>query len=120
MKKLYLVLIFTLFFACSQEEGKITEGEFIEIYREVLVARESVSDRDEGTSKVNEVFEKHNITEPEFRKYYEGLMKENPRRLAIILDSIRNLTLKEIKEIDSTINAQLEVEKDTSSTTDSM
>lgn len=104
-------------FACSEENG-ISEEKFIQIYKEVLLARESTVDREEGTSNVNEVFAKYNISEPEFRGMYMKLSSENPQRLAEIIDSIRIYTEVEIREIDSLEKAS-EMEKDTNSPTQS-
>ncbi|MER3328873.1 MAG: hypothetical protein RIF34_04785 [Candidatus Kapaibacterium sp.] len=114
MKKIILILSLVLVFACS-EDGGMTDEKFIQIYQEVLIARESTADREAGTSKVNEVFEKYNISEPEFRQMYMKMSSENPKRLAEMMDSIRIHTEVEIRKIDSTKKA-LEVEKDSNST----
>jgi|APTNR8051073442_1049403.scaffolds.fasta_scaffold14374_4 hypothetical protein len=115
MKKIILILSLVLVFACNNEDG-MSDEKFIQIYQEVLVARESTVDREKGTSKVNEVFEKYNISEPEFRKLYLKMASENPKRLAELLDSIRIQTEVEIRSIDS-IRKASEMKKDTNSAT---
>ena len=117
MKKIIMILSLALVFACS-DDGGMTDEKFIQIYQEVLVARESTVDREAGTSKVNEVFEKYNISEPEFRQMYLKMSSEKPKRLAEMLDSIRIQTEVEIRNIDSTRKAS-EMEKKTDSTTKS-
>ncbi len=112
-----MILSLVLVFACS-EDGSMTDEKFIQIYQEVLVARESTVDREAGTSRVNEVFAKYNISEPEFRQMYLKMSSEKPKRLAEMMDSIRIQTEVEIRKIDSTKKAS-EMEKDTNSTTNS-
>lgn len=116
MKKIIFILSLVLVFACSEDEG-MSDEKFIQIYQEVLVARESSADREVGTSKVNEVFAKYDISEPEFRKMYLKMSSEKPKRLAEMMDSIRIQTEVEIRKIDSTKKA-LEMEKDTNSAAD--
>lgn len=115
MKKIILILSLVFVFACS-DDGGMTDEKFIQIYQEVLVARESTADRDAGTSRVNEVFAKYNISEPEFRQMYLKMSSEKPKRLAEMMDSIRIQTEVEIRKIDSTKHAS-EMEVDTSSAT---
>ncbi|GEM_PF-1502744 len=115
MKKIILILSLVLVFACNDEEG-MSDEKFIQIYKEVLVARESTADREAGTSKVNEVFAKYNISEPEFRKMFLKMSSEKPKRLAEMMDSIRIQTEVGIRNIDSTRRA-LEMKKDTNSAT---
>lgn len=117
MKKIILILSLVFVFACS-DDGGMTDEKFIQIYQEVLVARESTADREAGTSKVNEVFAKYNISEPEFRQMYLKMSSEKPKRLAEMMDSIRIQTEVEIRKIDST-KKESEMEKDTNSTADS-
>ena len=115
MKKIILILSLAFVLACS-DDGSMTDEKFIQIYQEVLVARESSADREAGTTKVNEVFAKYNISEPEFQKIFFKMAKEKPKRLAEMMDSIRIQTEVEIRKIDSTKHAS-EVEVDTSSAT---
>jgi hypothetical protein len=115
MKKLILILSLVLVFACNEDEG-MSDEKFIQIYQEVLVARESTADREAGTSRVNEVFAKYNISEPEFRKMFLKMSSEKPKRLAEMMDSIRIKTEVKIRKIDSTKKAS-EMEKDTNSAT---
>ena len=115
MKKIILILSLVLVFACSEDEG-MSDEKFIQIYQEVLVARESTADREAGTSKVNEVFAKYNISEPEFRRMYLKMASDKPKRLAEMMDSIRIQTEVEIGKIDST-EKMLEMEQDTNSAT---
>ena len=115
MKKIILILSLVLVFACSEDEG-MSDEKFIQIYQEVLVARESTADREAGTSKVNEVFAKYNISEPEFRRMYLKMASDKPKRLAEMMDSIRIQTEVEIGKIDSTKKV-LEMEQDTNSAT---
>ncbi|MFA7326012.1 MAG: hypothetical protein WC121_05055 [Candidatus Kapaibacterium sp.] len=117
MKKIIMILSLVLVFACS-DDGGMTDEKFIQIYQEVLVARESTVDREAGTSKVNEVFEKYNISEPEFQKIFFKMAKEKPKRLAEMMDSIRIQTEVQIRNIDSTKKAS-EMEKDTNSASNS-
>lgn len=112
-----MILSLVLVFACS-DDGAMTDEKFIQIYQEVLVARESTSDREVGTTRVNEVFTKYNISEPEFQKIYLKMASEKPKRLAEMLDSIRIQTEIQIRNIDSTKKAS-EMEKDTSSAANS-
>jgi len=117
MKKIILILSLVLVFACN-DESKTSEEKFIQVYQEVLLARESTADREEGTSNVNEVFAKYNISEPEFREMFMKLSSDNPKRLAEMIDSIRIYTEVEIRKIDS-VEKALEMEKDTNSPTQS-
>lgn len=117
MKKILLIFSLVLVYACT-EESNISEKKFIQVYQEVLLARESTADIEKGTSSVNEVFAKYNISEPEFREMYMKLSSEDPKRLAEMIDSIRVYTEVEIRKIDSVQKAS-EMEKDTNSTTQS-
>jgi hypothetical protein len=114
MKKLILIFCLLMAFSCG-DGGQVPEHKFIQIYKEVLIARESTQDREAGTQKVMAIFAKHNISEPEFRKMYMKLSEENPKKLAEMIDSIRHQTEIEIRQIDSTRKVS-EMEKDTNTT----
>lgn len=118
MKYIIIAISIITLFSC-EENNKIEDSKFLDIYTEVLIARESTTDREKGTEEVNKVLAEHGMTEPEFRKTYLELSKEDPKRLGRLIDSIRNHTSEVIREIDSVDNAKLEMEKDTNSTTQS-
>lgn len=117
MKKTLIILSLVMLFACS-EESEVSQEKFVQIYKEILIARESTSDVEKGTSNVNEVFDKYNISESQFRKMFMKLSAENPKRLTEMIDSVRIYTEVEIKRIDS-LNGKSQMEKDTNSPTQS-
>ena len=116
MKYILIILSLLILSSCEQEDS-IDDKKFLDIYTEVLIARESTTDREKGTEEVNKVLAEHGMTEPEFRKTYLELSKEDPKRLGRLIDSIRNHTSEVIRKIDSVDNAKLEMEKDTNSAT---
>src|SRR6056300_815133 len=109
--KYVLILISIILFSSCEQEKKMSDEKFLDIYTEVLIARESTTDREEGTRKVNKVLEKHSMTEPDFRKTYLELSKDDPKRLGRLIDSVKNHTSEVIREIDSVENAKLEMEQ---------
>ena len=117
MKKIIFIFILLVLFSCSKDQS-ISEEKFIKVYEEVLIARESTDDTATGTEKVNEVFAKYHITEPQFRQMFEKLSADNPKRLAEMIDSVRLRTEVDIRKIDSVSKAS-EMEKDTNSPTQS-
>lgn len=117
MKKTLFILSLIMLFACSQESD-VSEEKFVQIYKEILIARESTSDTEKATSNVNEVFEKYNMSESQFREMFMKLSAEDPKRLTEMIDSVRIFTEIEIKKIDS-LKGKSEMEKDTNSPTQS-
>lgn len=112
-----LILLSLLLLSACEQENSIDDEKFLDIYTEVLIARESTTNREKGTEEVNKVLAEHGMTEPEFRKTYLELSKEDPKRLGRLIDSIRNHTSEVIRKIDSVDNAKLEMEKDTNTAT---
>lgn len=117
MKKTLIIFSLIMLFACSQESD-VSQEKFVQIYKEILIARESTSDTEKGTSNVNEVFEKYNISESQFRDMFMKLSAEDPKRLTEMIDSVRIYTEVEIKKIDS-LNGKSKMEKDTNTSTQS-
>lgn len=113
MKKMIFILSLVVFFACG-EESKLNDEKFIQVYKEILIARESTPDVQAGTEKVMQILANHGMSEPEFRKMYMKLSSEKPKRLAEMIDSIRHETEVEIHKIDSVRKAsKMEVDTDT-------
>lgn len=103
--------------SCEQET-KISDEKFLDIYTEVFIARESTTDREKGTEEVNKVLAKYGMTEPEFRQIMIDISQKDPKRLGRLIDSVRNYTSEVIRGIDSVENANLKMEQDTNATTD--
>lgn len=103
--------------SCEQET-KISDEKFLDIYTEVFIARESTTDREKGTEEVNKVLAKYGMTEPEFRQIMIDISQKNPKRLGRLIDSVRNYTSEVIRGIDSVENANLKMEQDTNATTE--
>lgn len=116
--KYILILISIIILTSCEQEKHISDEKFLDIYTEVLIARESTTDREKGTKEVNKVLAKYGMTEPEFRQVMIDISQKEPKRLGRLIDSIRNHTSEVIREIDSVENAKLKMEQDTNATTE--
>lgn len=86
---IYILLISSIIFSCSENKNEFDER-FLNAYSEVLIARESISEKSKADSAVAAILSTYNYSEPEFRKEFEVRIKE-PQKFMKTLDSIRNL-----------------------------
>lgn len=119
MNKLkYLFLLFVIIFtACSDEEAE--KREFLEIYKDILVAREMYADSARGNEEVALIFKKHNYNEPKFRELYFSLAKDRNAFMAII-DTAREWARIEIDSINAREGRRLDSIAVIKSKTDSL
>lgn len=118
MKTLIIALLAFIFISCGESENS-SKQEFIDIYKEILIAREKAPDREAGNLKVQEILQEHEYSEPQFREEYTKYYKENPKEFAEILDSLRRIAMEKVKTIDSLEKAsEMESESDTTTNAD--
>mgnify|MGYP000955115527 CR=1 FL=1 len=93
------ILIFTsiilgllLFSSCS--DSKVKQEKFLNAYKEILLARETITDSTEANKKVAQILKKYDYDEPTFRKDFFELVK-NSDNFRALLDSLRNSIIKD-------------------------
>lgn len=94
--KLFLILAVTLIVACSETDVNVDR--FSDTYMEILIAREKYQDSLRANKEVKKIMEEHGYTEPEFRRDYFTLAKNNRKLFIEITDSLhREIEKMEIK-----------------------
>ncbi len=86
-----LVFIFALS-ACSQDEN--SEGRFIETYRQILIARETIPDSVQANTAVSKIIQKNGYTESSFKEEFFNLAKDK-KSFGNLIDSVRKSILND-------------------------
>ena len=102
MKKILTLTILSLFAlaSCGWFGGNDKEN-FIEAYKEILVARELYKNEPKRADEaIESVYQKYGFTKKSFKERYFEIARENPREFYEIIDSVRESAKKEILEIE--------------------
>jgi len=81
-----------LFSSCS--DSKTKQKKFLNAYKEILIARETIADSTEANKKVAEILKKYDYDESKFRRDFFELAK-NSDDFRTLLDSLRNSIIKD-------------------------
>ncbi|MFP4370311.1 MAG: hypothetical protein ACLFR2_12095 [Candidatus Kapaibacterium sp.] len=95
MKIIITVVILFAALSCSTEK---TERKFVEVYKDIIIAREMISDSTKANKVVDSILNSHGMNEAEFRqKYFE--LSSDRKKFVKMIDSARALANKEIERI---------------------
>ncbi len=88
MKKILFALVLCLTLYSCDETPDIDKEHFINAYREILLARESIADSVAANKEVQMILTKYDYTMETFAKEYQDLMSGDSQIYGII-DSLR-------------------------------
>lgn len=88
MKKIILVCVICFMAVACDEQGNIDKEKYLEAYREILIARETIADSLEANEEVQRILEKYKYTMKSFADDAMKLTKGDGEFLNII-DSLR-------------------------------
>ena len=95
----FLLLFLMLFCLISCSDSQKEEERFINTYREILIARETIADSILANKKVDSIINHYDYTQDSFRDAFFEIMKDN-KNFSALIDSLRSSILKEKKEIE--------------------
>ena len=100
MKKISIIIasLAIILPACFLWDGD--EERFKETYKEILIAREMISDSLEANEEVNRIREEHGYTEQSFMDEYIYYANKDREKFIAIMDSIREEARLEITKIN--------------------
>lgn len=88
----FFVICLMLLSSCS--DSKLKQERFLNAYKEILIARETISDTTLANKKVAEILRKYDYDEPQFRRDFFEFAK-NSDNFRSLLDSLRNSIIKD-------------------------
>ncbi len=94
MKNYIIAAIVSVFFLASCGADRAEEEKFLQIYREILIAREQIADSLKANQRVAEILEKNGYDEPRFRQTFFEFAKDK-KRFTEMLDSLRKSVLSD-------------------------
>ena len=109
LKNIMATLILTTFLLSSCSHTQEDKERFISAYLDILIVREKFEDSLAANTEVVKVYDKYGFTEASFRdKYFE--IAEKPDEFIRIVDSIRALAKRKVKEIEEINKDKKEIE----------
>lgn len=88
MKRILIALaLFFTFIACG-EQSSIDQDKYLKVYREILIARETIADSLEANKEVQDILEKYEYTLDRFAEEAMELQRNSGDFLKIV-DSLR-------------------------------
>lgn len=110
-KSIVTVLIVIVCFLSSCNQTREDKDRFVNAYLDILIAREKFNDSTSANKEVMKVYDRYGFTETSFRdKYFE--FAENPNEFIQIVDSIRELAKRKVKEIEGINKDKKEIEEE--------
>lgn len=92
----FLLLLGTILLSCSKEKFSSDEKKFIEIYKNILITRYTVSDSTLANKKINELLKKNDFSLRSFYDLFWEIKKKDNQKFLEMMDTIHKRALDEV------------------------
>lgn len=93
---MFLLLLGTISLSCSKEEFSSDEKKFMEVYKNILITRYTVSDSTLAKKKVNELLKKNGFTLRSFYDLFWEIKRKDNQKFLEMMDTIHKRALEEV------------------------
>lgn len=97
ISKLSLILLISLLmFACSKEKYSSDEKKFIEIYKQILITRYTVTDSTLAAKQINKLLKNNGLNIRSFYELFWEIKKKDNQKFVEMMDTIHKMALNEV------------------------
>lgn len=93
---MFLLLVGTISLSCSKEKFSKDEKKFMEIYKNILITRYTVSDSTLANKQINEILKKNGFTLRSFYNLFWEIKKKDNLKFLEMMDTIHKRALDEV------------------------